>query len=114
MKIKNSPLIPINLWCFALTLAATLLASHLAQATPFASAISGTNSQGVVSFVLNEAGANVTVVYKDGTTNATYNGVGTFPAGPQSFSMTNAAAADSWHSSFRIFCFKVGTGLPHY
>src|SRR4051812_39245645 len=80
---------------------------RLAQAHPYASAL--TNDNGTIRFVMNEAGANITVVYNDGSTNANFNGITTGlsqPAGANSFLLgTN-------HTGYRIICAKNGTGVP--
>src|SRR5262245_60484238 len=82
-------------------LAALLFSGLVAQAHPYASSISGTNGAGVVSFVMNEAGATVDIVFEDGTTNA----MGVLPKGATNFNLGT-------HTSFRIICFKFGTGSP--
>jgi len=84
-----------------LALAAFSFASLVANAHPYASGITGTNGAGDVSFIMNEAGATVDVVFNDGTTNH----MGVLPQGSTNF---NIGA----HTSFRIICFKTGNGTP--
>ena len=83
---------------------AVLLTGTVAQANPFASGI--TNNNGTIQFYLNEGNAFITVVYEDGTTNATLNGTAvTATAGLKSFSL-------GAHTSFQIICAKQGNGTP--
>jgi hypothetical protein len=84
-----------------LTLAVLSLTGLVANAHPYASGITGTNGAGVVSFIMNEAGANVDVVFDDGTTNH----MGVLPKGGTNFNIGT-------HTSFRIICFKTGSGVP--
>src|SRR4029077_3557492 len=84
-----------------LALAALFLSGLVAQAHPYASGITGTNGAGVVRFIMNEAGANVDVVFEDGTTNH----MGVLPSGSTNFNIGT-------HTSFRIISFKTGNGLP--
>ena len=75
---------------FGLAVATAVLSCvGLAKASPFASCI--TNNAGTISFYLNEGGGNVTVVNGDGTTNATFNGVGTQAAGSYSFPLVGGS-----------------------
>ena len=83
------------------TLGALLVFSRSVQAHPYASGVSGTNGAGVVSFIMNEAGANVSVVFEDNTTNA----MGVLPKGATNFNL-------GAHTSFRIICTKQGNGTP--
>ncbi len=83
---------------------ALFLCAQIAKATPYASGITnlGTGGgNGTIQFVLNEAGADVKVVFEDGTTNA----MGVLPKGATNF----ALAA---HTSFSIYVTKLGTGTP--
>jgi len=63
---------------------------------------------GNIEFWLNESGANVTVVYDDGSTNASWDGITTglnVAAGKQTFPI-------GAHSGYKIICQKDGTGTP--
>jgi hypothetical protein len=73
----------------------------IGHAHPYASGVSGTNGAGFVSFIMNEDGATVNVVFEDGTSNS----LGVLPKGPASFNLGT-------HTSFRIICSKAGTGTP--
>jgi hypothetical protein len=84
-----------------LLLAVSTLIACMSRAHPYASAVSGTNGAGMVSFIMNEGGATVYVVFNDNTTNL----MGVLPAGPTNFNLGS-------HSSFRIICFKAGNGTP--
>jgi hypothetical protein len=86
------------------------LSSFVANAHPFASNVTGTNSSGFVSFTLNEDGAFVTVVYEDGSTN-------TVPGAPLDGSATIAKGSYTFyleppHTGFKIICSKQGNGVP--
>lgn len=81
-----------------------LISSMAAQANPFASGI--TNNNGTIQFYLNEGNAFITVVYEDGSTNTTFNGVSaTATAGLKTFALGG-------HTSFQIICTKLGNGTP--
>src|SRR5437764_1957833 len=98
MKLTNHSSFPFSI------VAATLLACfgmRVAQAHPYASGVTGTNGAGAVSFVMNEAGANVDIVFDDGTTNS----MGVLPKGSTNFNLGS-------HTSFQIICFKAGNGVP--
>src|SRR5262245_39258588 len=82
-------------------LALTALTGYVAHAHPYASGVTGTNSTGDVGFFMNEAGATVTVTFEDNSTLL----LGVLAKGTNFF---NA----SGHTSFRISCFKIGTGSP--
>lgn len=71
------------------------------RAHPYASAVTGTNGAGEVSFVMNEDGATVTVTFEDSTTLS----LGVLPKGPTNFSLGT-------HTSFAISCYKQGSGSP--
>ena len=102
MKNPLAQAIP-RLRAFALTLA-VLCSATLAHANPFASAI--TNNNGTIQFYLNEGNAFVTVVYEDGSTNASFTGTSaTATAGLKSFPL-------GAHTSFQIICAKQGNGNP--
>jgi hypothetical protein len=81
--------------------ATLLLTGSLALAHPYASSVSGTNGTGDVSFIMNEAGATVNVVFEDNSTNA----MGVLPKGSTNFHLGT-------HTSFKIICFKAGNGTP--
>src|SRR5882724_10857971 len=81
--------------------AALTLSASLALAHPYASGITGTNGAGDVSFIMNEAGATVDVVFNDNTTNS----MGVLPAGSTNFHLGT-------HTAFRIICYKQGNGTP--
>lgn len=87
-------------------LCVAMFAARTAQATPYASCV--TNSAGTIKFYINEGGANVTVTYEDGSTNANFDGItqGTnTPAG-----MTNFLLGT--HTSYKISVTKIGSGTP--
>src|SRR5882757_6243624 len=95
MKFMNTPA-TVSLTrkiTLILALVAFSFASLVANAHPYAA--------GNVSFIMNEAGATVDVVFNDGTTNH----MGVLPQGSTNF---NIGA----HTSFRIISFKTGNGLP--
>lgn len=102
MKYITPPSLPITrkLAVF-LALAALFFSGLVAQAHPYASGITGTNGAGVVSFIMNEAGATVDVVFENGQTNH----MGVLPVGTTNFNIGT-------HTSFRIICFKAGNGTP--
>src|ERR1035438_7385780 len=107
MKETRTHSIRPTLRGLVLGLAVLALSSQVVRATPFASCITNDGS-GNITFYLNEGGANVTVTYDGGgigNTNATFNGVGTFAAGPHTFSLTG-------HSTYSISVYKVGSGIP--
>src|SRR5262245_6344190 len=102
MKYITRPsLPPTRKLAVFLALAALFFSALVAQAHPYASGITGTNGIGDVSFIMNEAGATVDVVFEDNTTNH----LGILPKGSASFNIFA-------HTSFRIICFKTGTGVP--
>src|SRR6266852_4064935 len=104
MKFNHYPNPRLALW--ALALAVATLPVHPARATPYAANVTGTNGSGIVSFVMNEDGAAVTIVYEDGTTNSVFDGSFTVSKGPQLFLL------ESPHTSFNIICYKQGNGVP--
>ena len=75
--------------------------TYVASAHPYASGVTPTNSSGQVFFTMNEAGATVTIKFED---NSTLN-MGILPKGTTNFNIGS-------HTSFRISCFKEGTGTP--
>ena len=75
------------------------LSSLRILAAPYASGI--TNSSGTIRFVMNEAGADVNVVFEDNTTLA----MGVLPKGATNFSL-------GAHTGFKIICAKIGNGVP--
>lgn len=88
-------------------LPAAVFSGATAFATPYASCFSN-NLDGTMSFYLNESGANVTIVYEDGSTNANFNGVSTgtnLTLGKYSFDLGT-------HTSYSISCYKLGSGFP--
>src|ERR1051325_5280692 len=99
-----------SIWrCLIFLIAACALLPFAARAHPYAANISPTNASGNVSFIMNEAGATVSVTFED----LTLTNLGVLPKGPYGFSMTNVAGpADTWHSSYKISCTKTGTGSP--
>src|SRR5689334_19689736 len=103
MNLINTPPILPSARKLALFLALAVLAltGPVARAHPFASGVTGTNGAGVVSFVMNEGGATVDVVFEDNTTNH----MGVLAKGPANFTL-------GAHTSFRIICFKAGNGAP--
>lgn len=70
-------------------LAILTLAGNVARAVPYASCI--TNNAGTVTFYLNEAATNVTVIYDGGGVGNT-NNLGLLSKGPHPFSMTGHAS----------------------
>jgi hypothetical protein len=82
-------------------LAGLFFSGVVAQAHPYASGVTGTNGTGDVSFIMNEAGATVDVVFENGQTNH----MGVLPRGATNFNIGT-------HTSFRIICFKTGNGNP--
>ena len=107
MKHTQNLRIQPNRYGLVLALAAVLLSSFVVRATPYASGI--TNDNGTIRFIMNEAGATVTVVYTDdGTTNTSFDGVSTGlnqAKGPASFDLLG-------HNSYKITCYKSGNGTP--
>src|SRR5882762_9041298 len=101
MKFTQTSLASSFIRGFALALAVTSLGVYVANAGPFAANISGTNGAGVVSFIMNEAGADVNVVWEDLTTFP----MGTLPKGKTNFSVGP-------HTSWQIVCTKTGNGVP--
>ncbi len=92
---------------FCATLITGALCPLLSKATPYASCV--TNSSGNIQFYLNEPGANVTVVYEDGSTNPDFNGITTgvnLPAGQTNFLL-------GAHTSYSISVSKEGSGAPN-
>src|SRR5581483_7927534 len=88
-------------------LSTAILSGTTALATPYASCFSN-NLNGTMSFYLNESGANVTIVYDDGTTNTSFNGVTTgtnLTLGQYTFPLGT-------HQSYSITCYKLGAGAP--
>ncbi len=73
-----------------------------ASAHPYASGIS--NRTGTVYFILNESGANVSVIYGN---NAATNNLGTLSQGVNSFSLTYLAVP---YTNFSIVVTKTGSG----
>ena len=69
------------------------------SAAPYASGI--TNDSGTIRFVMNEAGADVNVVFEDTTTLA----MGVLPKGATNFLL-------GAHTGFKIICTKIGNGVP--
>jgi len=72
MNLINTPqFLPFTRKITLIVAAATLfLTGQFANAHPYASGITGTNGAGNVSFIMNEAGAAVDVVFEDGTTKS--------------------------------------------
>ncbi len=84
---------------------AVLSCTGVAKAIPFASCI--TNSSGTISFYMNAPGANVTVVYEDGTTNVNYDGV---TAGTNLSSGVHTFALGA-HTGYSISSSITGSGV---
>jgi len=99
MKSSNPPSPHRFLFASALTVLAAMLSMLVAQAHPYASGV--TNNAGTVSFIINEGGATVDVVFEDNTTNH----MGVLPRGISSF---NLAA----HTGYQIIVTKQGNGVP--
>ena len=106
MKLIKTSLTSSFIRCLAVALGLTCLSSYVANAHPFAANITGTNGANIVSFVMNEAGATVDLVFEDGTTNH----LGVLPKGTTSFDVTTNTAIP--HTSWQVICFKAGTGVP--
>jgi hypothetical protein len=111
MKHTKNLRIRPTLCGLVLALAIIALSSHVATATPYASGCTnytpGSNT-GNIGFFINESGANVTVVYDDGTTNASFDGITTglnVPAGSNWFNLAG-------HNGYKILCSKIGSGVP--
>jgi len=71
------------------------------QAAPYASCITNLGG-GVIQFDMNEGGANVYVVFGDGTSNV----LGVLPAGFTNFTLPGT------NTQYGIICAKTGTGAP--
>ncbi len=84
----------------AIGLATSMVASYVAQATPFASCI--TNNGGTIQFYLNEGADNVGVSFDNNTAT---NNLGALSKGLQSFLLTP-------HTNYSIWVYKVGAGGP--
>ncbi|HEX5218522.1 MAG TPA: immunoglobulin domain-containing protein [Verrucomicrobiae bacterium] len=97
--MKKTPLLlsPKALFSAACLLAATAVV----HAHPYASGVTGTNGAGDVSFIMNEEGATVTVTFED----SSVLDLGVLPKGSNYFHLGN-------HTSYRISCYKQGTGVP--
>src|SRR4051812_6553431 len=80
-------------------IAMALLTCGIAWAHPYAANVSGTNGAGDITFIMNEAGAAVTVTFEDLTTT----NLGVLPKGQYGFHLTG-------HATFSISCFKLGSG----
>src|SRR6185436_18847432 len=104
MKSSNPFRHILSVSCIAILV--SMFASLVANAHPFASNVTGTNSSGLVGFTVNEDGAYVTVVYEDGTTNSVLDGSATLSKGPQLFYL------EPPHVGFKIICYKQGNGQP--
>ncbi|MEY2429119.1 MAG: hypothetical protein QOJ40_2004, partial [Verrucomicrobiota bacterium] len=102
MKLIKTSLTSSFICRLAVALGLTCLMSYVAKASPFAGNITGTNGTGDVFFTMNEAGANVDIVYEDGTTNS----LGVIPKGTTNFNATFNAVL---HTSWQIIAFKAGT-----
>src|SRR5437763_759065 len=102
MNLTKTPPSPTFTRKIALFLALPLLslAGLVANAHPYASGV--TNDNGTVRFFLNEGGANVYVVFEDGTTN---NSFGVLPRCATNFSL-------GAHTSYSIYVVKTGNGTP--
>ena len=98
--IKNAPSRP-TLCGLVLALAAFVLSSFVAQAHPYASGI--TNTSGTISFILNEAADNVSIVFPQ---NSTTNNMGAKARGTWTFTLGAGT------NSYLIYVTKVGSGVP--
>lgn len=101
MNLIKTPPSPTFTRKIVLFLALLCLTGLVANAHPYASCITGTNAAGMVSFIMNEGGGTVDVVFEDNTTNH----MGVLPKGSTNFNLGT-------HTSFRIICFKTGNGVP--
>ena len=101
IRMKNSSQLITRIIQLVVVAALCAVSAINVFASPYASGITRTNGAGVVSFIMNEDGATVNVVFEDNTTNS----MGVLPKGSTNF---NIGA----HTSFRIFCYKQGTGTP--
>ena len=88
-----------NCWRIAVAVMAAVFSIQTLQASPFASGV--VNNSGTISFILNEGGGNVYVVFEDGTTNT----MGVLGKGAQSFTLGT-------HTSYAIYVVKAGNGTP--
>src|SRR5437899_7770622 len=93
---------PKSLLKTLVVLALTVIVGRQAQAHPYASGLTGTNGSGDVSFVMNEAGATVTVIFSDDF--STLN-LGVLAKGSNYFHL-------GLHTSYSIRCYKQGDGTP--
>ncbi len=100
-KPDKNPRIPRSLQVLGLALALTGVSQLNSSAHPYASGITGTNGAGMVSFIMNEAGATVTITFEDHS----ITNLGVLPKGMTNFYLGS-------HTSYQISCFKQGTGLP--
>src|SRR5262249_48677408 len=110
MKLSCSLLRSLSITFVALLL--SVFSALVANAHPYASNITGTNSSGIVSFTMNEDGAYVTIIYEDGTTNSVFDGTFTVSKGPQLFLLETNAVLGGFHTGFKIICYKQGNGVP--
>ncbi len=106
MKVQKTSPFKNILRVIGVTSAVAALTVQVAQAHPYASGVTN-NGSGTMSFYLNEAGGNVTIVYTDdGSTNSSYNGVTTgtnLTAGAHTFALGT-------HTNYTITVFKTGSG----
>jgi len=107
MKLSNHSSSRRFLFSSFLITLLSLLSVRVVQANPYASCV--TNDNGTIRFVINESGGTVTVVYDNGTTNGTFDGVSptavNVAAGSYSFPIGAA-------SGYQIIIHKDGTGSP--
>jgi Immunoglobulin I-set domain len=88
-----------NCWRIVVAVMAAVFSIQTLQASPFASGV--VNNSGTISFILNEDGGNVYVVFENGVTNA----MGVLAKGAQSFALGS-------HTSYAIYVVKAGNGTP--
>src|ERR1035441_1766041 len=95
MKFTTNPLPCPSLRSFGLTLAAMTLAGQVALAHPYASGV--TNNSSTIQFIMNEAGATVSVTFDDASTTA----LGVLAKSSNCFAL-------GAHTSYSISCTKTG------
>src|SRR5437868_3823303 len=93
--LVRSTLRPLLVLALAIVFSPKILEAH-----PYASGV--TNDNGTIRFFLNEGGANVYVVFEDGTTNSSF---GVLSRGATNFSLGT-------HTSYSIYVVKTGNGTP--
>jgi hypothetical protein len=108
MKHTKNLRIQPTLRGLVLALAATVLASHVASATPYATCL--TNNAGTVSFRLNESGGSVKVI---GNGGALTNDLGVLPFGLTVTNLSSSGGSSTMIGGvFQVAVDKTGSGAP--